>query len=171
MFNMCTGYTAGPIYNSYGGGANFLCLPKDPDWDNFIDGHQWSGTIAGVEYELSNSNNVFSDRNTGRIDLTNNPAPCVACYLDRQSTVLMVPAKRRCPDGWNTEYEGYLASEAHNAQRHRSSYVCWDKAPEIAVGGTSQNQAVIYPVGVVCGTLPCSTYVTGRELTCVVCSK
>jgi len=171
--NCFAGYAAGPIHNSGGGGSNFLCLPKDPDWDSFIDGLQWSGHIAGVEYEVFNSNNnVFSESNAGSVPLCNNPAPCAVCYVNQRSTVFMVPAKTQCPDGWSIEYRGYLVSEAtQNADRKRSSYVCWDRTPEIAVGGTDQAQAVIYPVAVICGTLPCSTYVSGRELTCVVCSK
>jgi len=88
-----------------------------------------------------------------------------------RSTVLMIPARTQCPDGWTTEYAGYLASEWSASSRKRSSYVCWDEAPEVAVGGTSQNQAVIYPVEVFCGTLPCPLYPSGKELTCIVCSK
>ena len=167
----CSGYAAGAEHNIGGSGSNFLCLPKDPDWDAFIDGSQLSGLIAGVEYELGPSNNVFSDSNTGGVPLGNKPAPCAVCLADLRSTILMVPAKTQCPDGWSVEYHGYLASEARSSTRARSSYVCWDRAPEISAGGSSQNQAVIYPVAVICGSLPCSPYITGRELTCVVCSK
>jgi len=88
----------------------------------------------------------------------------------------MIPARTQCPDGWTSEYAGYLVSESdtmsgQSGNRKRSSYICWDEAPEIALGGTGQNQAVIYPVEVHCGSLPCSAYVSGRELTCIVCSK
>jgi len=87
----------------------------------------------------------------------------------------MIPARTQCPDGWTTEYAGYLMSEWSNSDRKRSSFICWDQAPEIAAGGIIAEgqtwQAVIYPVEVVCGTLPCSKYITNRELTCVVCSK
>jgi len=133
--------------------------------------------VAGVEYELFNNlpfyNNIFSETNNNGNQLQDNPAPCAVCYVQGRSTVLMIPARTQCPDGWTTEYGGYLASEYAGAadSRKRSSYVCWDEAPEVAVGGTSQNQAVIYPVEVECGSLPCSVYYSGRELTCVVCSK
>jgi len=75
--------------------------------------------------------------------------------------------------GPRTEYAGYLVSDytGNVRQAYRSSYICWDEAPEVAVGGTAQDQAVIYPVKVQCGSLPCSMYVSGRELTCIVCSK
>ena len=48
-----------------------------------------------------------------------------------------------------------------------TKYICLDEAPDVAVGGTAQNQA-IYPVEVECGSLPCSVYTSGREVTCVV---
>jgi len=67
-----TGYAAGPIYNGGGGGSNVLCLPQDPDWDNFKTGSKGIGYIAGVEYELFDYNNVFSTSNTGGIPLANN---------------------------------------------------------------------------------------------------
>jgi len=84
----------------------------------------------------------------------------------------MVPARRRCPGGWTTEYGGYLASDSiHDANRRRTSYICMDEAPEVAVGRSTNEGAAIFPVEVTCGTLPCAKYFTDRELTCVVCSK
>ena len=107
---------------------------------------------------------------TAVIHFTTTQAPCAVCYVGGRSTVLVVPARTQCPDGWTTEYAGYLVSESGD-HSYRSSYVCWDEAPEVALGGTSQNHALIYPVEVLCGSLPCSAYPTGRELTCIVCSK
>ena len=164
------GHAAGPRYNQDGSGSNFLCLPEDPQWKTYISGGQtWKGAIYGVEYEL-HSQNVFSKSNNGGNSLGNNPAPCAVCYVGGRSIILMVPARTQCPDGWTMDYGGYLASQA-NSDRRRSSFICWDEAPEVAVGGTSQDQAVIYSVEVLCGSLPCSVYPTGRELTCIVCSK
>jgi len=161
----------GPHHNEGGSGSNFLCLPEDPEWKTYRDGHQtYTGSIYGVEYELSNShNNIFSEDNSSG-PLGNKLAPCAVCYLQARSTILMVPARTQCPDSWTTEYAGYLVSE-YSSGRHRSNYICWDEAPEAAVGEISQDQAVIYPVEVQCGSLPCSDYISGRELTCVVCSK
>lgn len=165
------GYAAGPHHNEGGGGSNFLCLPEDPEWKSYIEGHQRpTGSIYGVEYELASTNNIFSEDNSGG-SLGSKPAPCAFCYLQGRSTAVMIPARTQCPDGWTTEYAGYIISEYSPTLRHRSNYICWDEAPEVAVGGTSQDQAVIYPVEVECGSLPCSVYTSGRELTCVVCSK
>ena len=169
------GYAAGPIHNAAGSGSNFLCLPEDPQWKAYIDGRQsGTGVISGVEYQLHNTgadrNNIFSESNNDGNALFNNQAPCAVCYVAGRSTILMVPARTQCPDGWTTEYAGYLVSELHY-DRKRSNYVCWDEAPEIAVGEVNRNHAVIYPVEVQCGTLPCSLYISGRELACIVCSK
>ena len=135
-----------------------------------------TGVIAGVETDVYdagiNRNNIFSLKNNGGNPLANKPAPCAFCYVGGRSTVAMIPARTQCPDGWTTEYAGYLVSDfALGATRHRSSYVCWDEAPEVSAGETSQDQAVVHPVEVLCGSLPCFLYPTGRELTCIVCSK
>ena len=166
----------GSRFNESGSGSNYLCLPEDPQWRNYISGRQVrAGSIIGVEYVQYSSgtkrNNVFSESNNGGNSLHLKPAPCAVCYVGGRSTILMVPARTQCPNGWTTEYGGYLASESiHDTNRKRSSYICVDEAPEAAVG-QSTDQSGLYPVQVTCGTLPCSKYVTGRELVCAVCSK
>jgi len=171
------GYTAGPHYNVGGSGSNFLCLHETPQWKTYFDGHQYvTGSIYGAEYEAWNAgqvhpqNNVFSEENNGGNPIVNNPIPCAFCYVQGRSSVAMIPARTECPDGWTTEYAGYLVSEAH-INRGRSNYICVDEAPEVAIGGKSKSQSLIYPVEVQCGTLPCQLYISGRELTCIVCSK
>ena len=177
MLLLFEGYAAGSHFHQEGGGSNFLCLHEDPQWKTYIDGNQtWTGSIYGVQYEMLNSgtyrNNIFSESNTGGNPLLNNPAPCALCYVGGRSTVAMIPARTQCPDGWTTEYAGYVVSMVSRQLSYKlSNYICWDEAPEVAVGGTDQNQARIYPVEVQCGSLPCSVYINGRELTCVVCSK
>jgi len=164
------GHTAGSRYSHTGGGSNYLCLPEDPQWKNYIDGDQSSGAIYGVEYQLDGSNSaMFSTTNNGGTSLYNYPVPCAVCYVGGRSTILMIPARTQCSDDWTTEYGGYLAS-AHISHQ-RTSYICLDEAPEIAVGDTAKNQGRLYPVDVRCGSLPCSVYVDNRELACVVCSK
>ena len=50
-------------------------------------------------------------------------------------------------------------------------YVCVDAAPEVAIGGVRQYQAMLLFVKVGCGTLSCSKFNQGWELPCVVCTK
>ena len=128
--------------------------------------------ISGIEYRQFRRS-IFSEINNDGNPVQHNPAPCAVCYVGGRSTILMIPAKTQCPDGWTTQYAGYLGSAYTSSTNSytRTSYVCWDEAPEIAVGGIQQDQALIYPVEVRCGLLPCSIYPNGRELACIVCSK
>jgi len=162
------------VVKGYASG-NYLCLHEDPQWKMYINGSQANinALIWGAEYRLENTgtnrNNIFSESNNGGNPLNYKPAPCAVCYVLGRSTILMVPARTQCPDGWTAEYAGYLASAYRG--RTESNYVCWDEAPEVAVGKTWQRRASINPVDVQCGTLPCTLYIEGRELTCVVCSR
>ena len=71
-------------------------------------------------------------------------------------------------DGREGIMDGY---KGHNAA---SECVCLDTAPEnLTSGAHAKNKygKVFYLAEAICGTLPCTPYVNGRELTCVVCSK
>jgi len=171
------GYAAGPAFNESGDGSNFLCLPDQPQYKTYLDGlhaHQATGFIHGVQYGLwddaTHKNNPFTTSN-----LLEKAAACAVCYSGCRSTIVMIPAATQCPQYWTAEYAGYLMSESHgitHGDRKRSSYLCWDEAPEVvADGGVNKDQSTVYPVEVKCGTLPCSKYITGRELPCMVCSK
>lgn len=169
------GYAAGPPWDKPGSGSNFLCLPENPQWNNYINGTLRSGEITGIQYDIArySKNNIFSGTLSDNDLLIKRPAPCAVCYVEGRSTVLMVPARTQCPDGWTSEYRGYLVSDDKlNGYRRRSSYVCWDEAPEVVENRIHPVwQGAIFPVEVLCGSLPCSVYINGRELTCIVCSK
>ena len=170
-----TGYMAGSAYNVDGGGANFLCLHENPQWGFRKDGVQtWAGRIYGTEtenYDDADYTNPFSTTNNGGRSVANNPMPCAACYVPQKSTWMMIPARKECPDGWTLEYKGYVHSQGSGFGHQKNDYECIDEAPEIARGGTAQNQALIYPVQVGCGSLPCSIFTDGWELACVVCTR
>ncbi|CAC5367051.1 unnamed protein product [Mytilus coruscus] len=142
------GYAAGKHFKFGGSGANFLCLPKNPEWNSYTDGNK--------PYP-----NTFHDKDM----------PCAVCQSKR-STVLMVPGKLTCHDGWHKEFSGYLMSQSSTNGRTPSEYICVDEKLESVPGGDSgRNEAVVYPVEAICGSLKCPPYVNGRELTCVVCSN
>ena len=126
VYMLYKGHAAGPHYNKAGSGSNFLCLPNNPQWKNYTSGNQpYIGEISGIEYQLWNSgtrrNNIFSQINNGGNPLLDNPAPCAVCYVGGRSTILMIPAKTQCPDGWTTQYAGYLASESHHASNKKNA--------------------------------------------------
>ena len=131
----------------------------------------WICLLYGVAYGSDvHNDNVFSRTNSGGREFTKNPAPCAVCDVPGRSRTAMIPARTQCPDDWTKQYAGYVVSERGDVDRKRSSYVCFDEVPEIAVGDSSQWQSEFHHVEVHCGTLPCSVYISGRELTCVVCS-
>ena len=154
----------GKTNSAQGGGVNYLCVPLDPDFPNNAQaGFQTGSYVYGVEYQPYNSARFYADIN-------DHDAPCAVCEVQGRSQVLMIPAKQTCPAGWTLEYEGLLASQ-HNTQKG-AEYVCVSNDPETTNGGhTSMNGGRLFVVEAKCGTLPCPPYVSGYELTCVVCTK
>ncbi|KAI0208131.1 hypothetical protein LSAT2_007226 [Lamellibrachia satsuma] len=164
------GVVAGSLYTHSGGGSNYLCMPRDPDWGpKTTAGFQSGGHLYGAEYEIQ-SNDPFSKANAQ--SLHNNDIPCAVCLVASRQTKLMFPAKLTCPDGWTKEYSGYLMAE-HYTHKGRTTYVCMDNAPEVILGGgLDKNGVLFYVIEATCGgALPCPNYVDGWEITCVVCTK
>ncbi|XP_078619188.1 uncharacterized protein LOC144886434 [Branchiostoma floridae x Branchiostoma japonicum] len=158
------GIAGGTEFTHSGGGANYVCLPKDPEWGVFTDGNQGSAYMQGVEYELYLGNSPFQGASVQDHDV-----PCAVCHVASRGSKLMIPARLSCPSGWTREYKGYLMTERYN--HYRSEFVCVDGEPETRPGGhVNHNGALFYPVEANCGALPCPNYVQGRELTCVVCT-
>ena len=156
----------GEHYNHYGGGANYLCLPHNPKYGKYTNGHQSAGYMYGTEYEVSDHNGNPFKRN-----IHNHEAVCVVCFVKSRGSMLMMPARNDCPSGWIKEYKGYLMTAYHN-HGHPTDFICVDGDPEYVPGShANKNGALLYPVEGVCGSLPCLPYVSGRELTCAVCTK
>ncbi|XP_073248019.1 uncharacterized protein [Porites lutea] len=160
------GIMGGEHYTHHGGGANYLCLPHNPKYDKYANGHQNSGYVYGTEYEVSDRNGNPFKRN-----LQDHEAPCVICFVKSRGSMLMMPARNDCPSGWTEEYHGYLMT-AYYGHQHSTDFICVDGDPEFVPGShANKNGALLYPVEGVCGSLPCLPYVNGRELTCAVCTK
>ena len=158
------GYAGGSHYTHAGGAANYLCLPKDPTWSHYKDGHDGGHLIYGTEYEFGSRAREYFDK-----DLHNQDVPCAVCKTKR-SNVLMIPAHNQCYDGWTMEYKGYLVA-GHHSQASATEFICLDgEAGIVEVGATDQNGKLMYQVEASCGSLKCPPYVEGRELACVVCS-
>ncbi len=157
------GITAGSWYGHTGGGANYLCMPHDPQYGRFLPGVQNHSPLYGTEYEtnggpLSSSPHDFN-------------APCAVCYVSTRATSLMLPARMECPSSWTLEYTGYLMS-THYVNHYRTMYECVDASPDKIPGSAgNSNGAVFYHVEATCNGLPCEPYDPQKELTCVVCTK
>ena len=162
------GFAAGSDHAHSGGGSNYLCLPRDPEWGKTTAGFQSGGHLYGAEYQMPSSNDPFSKANAR--SLYDNDVPCAVCHVASRPTKLMIPGKLSCPGGWTREYLGYLMADYY--KHYRTTYVCVDKAPEVVQGGEANlNGVLFYNTEARCGSLPCPNYVDGWEVTCVVCSK
>ena len=155
-----SGITAGHHYGHIGAGANYLCLPKDPEYpESTRAGAQAYGLIYGTEYRQP------------LLGAQNYNPPCAVCSVSRSSS-LMIPAKQTCPSAdWTEEYIGYLMSESISYSA--SMYVCVDKSMEVIPGSEAlTGGAWIFHVEADCTTgLPCPPYDRNKELSCVVCTR
>nr|BAE93510.1 regeneration-upregulated protein 3 [Enchytraeus japonensis] len=169
-----TGYMAGPKVDVGGSGSNFLCMHKDPKFVNPIPGLQsTSGHLVGVEFDIySQFNGLFKTDNVPDGNLLNKDMLCAVCQVAYASDQLMIPGRPDCNGtGYQFQYKGFLVSE-DSLPRGRSQYVCLDEAPEGRVGGNANdNQCVVLPVQVGCGSLPCDPYVHGYEVPCAICTN
>ena len=162
------GRAAGTIHNE-GGGANYLCMPADPQYDSSLsyqEGMQGPNRprVHGAEYEhpMQGTNN--------------HDVPCAVCFVSSRESVLMIPAKPSCPSSWTREYYGYLMTGYKGNSATDQGHVmfeCVDKDQESVDGSfRNDNGALFYHTEVSCGTgLPCPPYNEHQELNCVVCTK
>ena len=154
------GIAGGSHYRHSGGGANYVCLPKVPQYSS-IHVPPYYFYMYGAEYESVNG--IFSGKHDHNV-------PCAVCYTSTKEVKLMIPACTSCPSSWTVEYKGYLMTERHN--HARNVYECVDESPESIAGSHSNvDGAQFYFIGTTCTGLPCPPYVANRAITCVVCTK
>ena len=121
---------------------NYLCLPRQPEWGNRIDGmNAWHSKLYGSEYEHTLPP-IFSLHNNGGQSLYNIDALCAMCFVPNRSAQIMIPAKRTCPEGWTMEFRGYLATDMN--QFSSKDFVCLDEAPEGLTGSYADNNGALF---------------------------
>ena len=155
-----TGIAGGSRSTHSGGGANYLCLPKDPQYStNGVPSSSYFSYLYGSEYQYTLAGT--HDHNV----------PCTVCYVATRASTLMIPAHTTCPTSWTKEYQGYLMAERHSHKR--TVYECVDAGAESVAGSAANTDgALFYHVVATCGKgLPCPPYVTTKTITCVVCTK
>ena len=152
-----TGRAGGSDSAHAGGGANYQCMPLDPEYTlAYQSGRRGESYIYGAQYR-----NPIGDSN--RHDV-----PCSVCYVSTRAAVLMIPAKTSCPTSWTREYYGYLMSEHYT--RKRGSYVCVDEDQE-SLSTSTDSGILFYHVESTDNGLPNPPYDPAKELNCVVCTK
>ena len=150
----------GSYYATSGGGGNFMCMRADPTINLTDQVRENRAEVYGAEYEYP-----------PKPELHDHKVPCAVCQLTRRS-VLMMPGKNVCDEGWTTEYPGYISAERSDEFHFRGEFVCVDDDAEpSAVSNTLDlNGVILTPAQTVCGSLPCLPYMEGKDLHCVVCS-
>jgi hypothetical protein len=98
------------FYTRYGGAANTLCLPSDPELSNRTA--PGGSYIYGTEYEQ----NFFTS------GASNEDVPCAVCRASNTFTSIMIPGRKSCYNGWQMEYNGILASDSYADKA--SSFIC-----------------------------------------------
>ena len=158
------GKAAGSDHLYTGGGANYICLPDEPEFLAYVSGtSNFQSFIYGAEYQIHSEgpSNHLHDRNI----------PCVVCYASTRVSYLMIPAKITCPTTWTTEYQGYLMTERYNHKRN-SVYECVDKNAVGIPGSEADNNGALFNyVQAKCSNGLCPPYDESKELACVVCTK
>jgi len=160
------GIIGGEHYSNIGGGANYLCLSPNPAYGKYKKGYQSTAHMYGTKYKVTQYNgNPFKKK------LHNHDALCVVCLVKTRGSMLMMPGRNDCPSGWTEEYHGYLMAAFYN-HRNQKDFICVDEDAEYVLdSGGKRDGAFLFPVEGRCGSLPCPSYVAGRELTCAVCTK
>ncbi|XP_076110831.1 short-chain collagen C4-like [Mytilus galloprovincialis] len=158
------GQAGGNIYTNKGGGSNYLCLPSDPE-----NGKEYSygnDGLYGAEYEIT-----FSTKPSGLpISLYEKEVICSVCRRKGKVYVLMIPGRKSCYKGWQSEYSGLLMSEHKN--HNNKDFICMDgEAKPFDDRSADENGALLYPVRAKCGSLRCPPYKDNTEVLCTVCTK
>ena len=153
------GYAAGSWYGHHGGGANYLCLPKNPQYlRSGVPGGNQLSWLRGSEYQYT-----FVGRHDHNV-------PCSVCYVSGRAAQLMIPANLNCPSSWTEEYQGYIMAEKYNHPRN-AMYVCVDENAEVVPGSAKNTDgALFYHVTADPGR-GLSGYSGSNAVTCVVCTK
>ena len=88
------GCAGGGWYNQKGNRANYLCLPKDPQYFNTTV-PTWQSYLYEAEYE---SNNRIFGKTTHDYNVF-----CAVCHVSRKSDKIVIPTKVSCPKSWTRE--------------------------------------------------------------------
>ncbi|KAJ8314242.1 hypothetical protein KUTeg_008803 [Tegillarca granosa] len=154
-----SGFAGGSHYTHGGGAAEYVCLPRDPEFGVQQNVGAY-GYIYGAEYQT----NYFGPAEDQDV-------PCAVCRSLTGTSVIMIPAKSTCYPNWKREYHGRLAS-GYFGHTSASQYVCVDETPEAVIGGNSNSDGkLFYPVKAECGSLECPPYQNDKEVLCVVCTQ
>ena len=160
------GRAAGSAHTEKGGGANYLCLPEQPQYSTYTAGTQAGRAfLYGAEYQ------TYLYDNSGPLrPVHDHNVPCAVCYASTRGTMVMIPARLSCPSSWTQEYYGYLMAEYYG--HYRRMFECVDRNPQSVPGSAANTDgALFHHVEARCNGISCPPYDAQKEVTCVVCTK
>ena len=161
-----SGKVGGTKHNKKGGAANYLCMPNNPEYTSHTSQIHLGNFIYGGEFSMNTGHPLYASKQ-------NHDVPCAVCYASTRGSLLMIPAKLSCPNGWTEEYDGYLMSEFPR-NTGRTMYICIDRSPESYPGENDHDpdRVELFMVEAVCnGGFSCPPYSQNKEITCVVCTR
>ena len=151
-------------HNGNGGGVDYQCLSKEPQYLTVYPGIQNARSFMnGVQFE------DWEGTYTGG-DLKAAGVYCAVCFTQSRSVSIMIPGRYQCPSNWTTEYYGYLSAERH-IHNSQSTYICVDKDLKIIKQANIHGATTMFVETKCHGAHHCPPYEEGKELTCAVCTK
>ena len=160
------GFMTNGHYNDKGGGANFQCLARGPEYNN----KEGQGDAQGARLIIAEFWTGSLPKTTAYGKAKYHDAGCAVCEVP-SSAVLTIPGTQKCPSGYEVEYKGMIFA-GRAADNHLQEHICVDDAPAIVLG--SKNT---YARGGIARFLPveinappiANGYKTNREVGCAVC--
>lgn len=81
----CIRFTGGSYYTHKGAAVELLCLPRNPEWGIYIDGHDGAkNNIHGAEYETGTYKGYMKT-------VHYHDVPCAVCMVLQKSLIKMFP--------------------------------------------------------------------------------
>ena len=155
------GRTAGDHHGHGGGGVDYQCMRRDPNYISYNDGNQNGGLLYRTEYQTSGygAGYLTSDNNY--------EVPCAVCYRGDLNTKFMQPGNTGCPSGFTRAYYGYLMS-AHYQNGHPTNFICvYYSGHRDDTGNGNHDNSLVYPVE----SENVHGYVHNREVSCAMCLR
>lgn len=154
------GIVAGAHHSHRGGGANPLCLTRDPkDAPDTQAGNNDHALLYGAEYE---------DAYGGAPAHVNYDAGCAVCAY-QGSTTYDLWGKVACPADHEVLYVGNVMAEHHGHKKFNYACVDEERQAHFKSNNADNNHARWYTVEYECGSIPCGPYDTNKEAACAKC--
>lgn len=154
------GLVAGGHHGHRGGGANPLCLSRNPtDAPATEAGNQDHALLYGVEY---------NDQYGGAPTHQDWDAACAVCSYGGSAAYDMW-GKVSCPQDHEVLYVGNVMAGHHGHKKF--NYVCVDEERQEHFQSNNGNNdhGLWYSAEYECGSLPCGPYNTNKEAACAKC--